>query len=255
MSHKSFARLRAISIAIFVIGTVSAVLAYSLQKQDGPQLRQRKGFTLKMKGTTSLVIPRQPGPREITNTTTIRYQKSDGTFKEVQTYYNANGAVVKKHIIFGIPGSGVFSINNPQGPLEFLSAMRPKDQTSFVRVDNGHSQPNFVRDDWVLGYPTYVLRFPDEDGGYDEIYCAPELDGEPLRRVSVSRGAVSIKEVVEIILGDPDDRAFGSLPKLLVSYDLFKSKIATMREAGNHEAAEGMQRQLDEEIAKQMKKQ
>jgi hypothetical protein len=253
MSHKSFARFRMISIAIFVIGAVSAGFAYSLHKRNGPQLRQRKGFTLRTKNTSIPIIPRQPGPREITHANAIRYQRSDGTFKQVRIYYNANNAVVKKAILFGIPGQGVFSLSNPQGPLQFLSSMRPKEQASYVRDDNGHSQPNFVRDDWVQGHQTYVLRFPEDDGGYFEMYGAPELDGEALRTVSVSPGGVSIEEVVQITLGDPDDRVFGPLPNLLVNYDLFRQKIAIAKEAGNHEVAEGMQRQLDEQIAKQMR--
>ena len=98
-----------------------------------------------------------------------------------------------------------------------------------------------------------MLRFPDDDGGYYEMYCAPELDGEPIRKVSASPGGVTIDEAVKITLGNPDDKAFGSLPNLLVSYDLFKSKIAVMEERGNHEAAEAMRRQLEEQIAKQIK--
>lgn len=198
------------------------------------------------------MISRQPFPGEITHSDAIRYQRSDGTFKVVQTYYYADGAVAKKSILFGIPGQGVFSLSNSKGPLEFLSAMRPKEQTSYVRVNDGHSQPNFVRDDWVQGHQTYVLRFPDNEGGYIETYYAPELDGEPLRSVSVSAGGISIEEFIQLRLGEPDDKVFGPLPKLLVNYDLFRSKIATMEEAGKHEAAEALQRELDQQIAKQM---
>jgi hypothetical protein len=253
MSHKSFVRFRAISIAVFVIGAVSAGFAYSLHKRSGPQFRQRKGFTLRSKSTGMLMTPRKPVPGEITHSDSIRYQRSDGTFKEVQKYYFANGEVAKKHILFGIPGQGVFSLKSPQGPLEFISAMGPKEQASLARVDNGHWQPAFVRDDWVRGYQTYVLRFPDDDGGYYEMYCAPELDGEPLLRVSAGPGGVSINEVVQITQGDPDDKVFGPLPNLLVSYDHYRSMIEIREEAGNHKAAEDMKRILDEQIAKQMK--
>ena len=251
MSHKSFARFRAISIAIFVIGAVSAGFAYSLHKRNGPQLRHRKGFTLKMESTWIPVIPRQPGPLERVSAKSIRYQRSDGTFKGVGVYYNASGIVVKKDIALGIPGQGVFSINNSHGPLNFLSSMPPKEKTSYVPITDGHNYPNFLRDDWVQGYQTYVLRFPDEEGGYVEMYCAPELDGQELRTVSVSPGGVSIDEVVQITLGDPDDRVFGPLPNVLVNYDLFKRKIAVMEEAGKHDSAVAMQRELDEQIAKQ----
>lgn len=252
MSHKSFARFRAISIAIFVVGVVSAGFAYSLHKRNGPQLRPRKGFTLRMKETTIPVTPRQPGPLEILSANTTRYQRSDGTFKQVRVYYDAKGAVVKKDILFGIPGQGVFSIKSPKGPLEFLSSMPPKEKTSYVPIDDGHNQPRFLRDDWVQGYQTYVLHFPDDDGsGYSDLYCAPELDGTPIRRVYVSIGGVGIEEAVEIKLGDPDDRVFGPLPNFMINYDLFRSKISTMEEAGKHDVAQAMQKELDDQIAKE----
>ncbi len=63
----------------------------------------------------------------------------------------------------------------------------------------------------------YILRFPDNEGGYIETYYAPELDGVPLRSVSVSPSGVSLSEVFQITLGDPDDKVFGPLPKLLVT--------------------------------------
>ncbi|HKY30312.1 MAG TPA: hypothetical protein VJM12_20440 [Pyrinomonadaceae bacterium] len=251
MSHKSFSRFRLISIAIFVAGVVSIGFAYSFRPGQGPAQRQRKGFTLRTKTTTAPTTPRETGPREGVSSQTIKYQKSDGTFKQVTTYYNADGAVVKKQIVLGIPGQGVFGINNPQGPLDFLSAMPPKEKSSYVTVDDGHRQPNFVRDDWVQGYKTYVLRFPDQDGGYLELYCAPEFDGQPIKEVNVSAGSTSITELVQITLGDPDDRAFGRLPKTLISYDLFKQKIAAMEAIGKNDAAKAMQRELDEQIAKQ----
>lgn len=253
MSQKVFAKFRATSIVIFVMGVVSAGFAYSLQQRNGPQLRERKGFTLRTKTTAIPTIPRQLGPLESIESNATRYQKSDGTFKQVRTYFNAKGEIVKKEILFGIPGQGVFKINNPKGPLEFLSSMRPKEQTSYVRVNDGHSHPNFLRDAWVQGYQTYVLRFPEEDGGYFEMYCAPELDGQQLRTVSASPGGVSIEQVVEITIGDPDERVFGPLPSLLISYDHYKNQIALTQEAGNHEAAEGMKRVLNEQVAKEMK--
>ena len=254
MSHKSFTRFRLIAIGIFIIGVVSAGFAYSLHRRNGPKLRQRKGFTLKTRDTNILFIPRlHPFPNEIASADTIRYQRSDGTFKQVRTYYHATGRVVKKEILFGIPGQGVFKIINSQGPLNFLSSMPPKEKTSYVPDSDGHWQPTFLKDDWVQGHQTYVLRFPDQDGGYLDMYCAPELDGYPIREVNVSPGGVSITEVVQITLGDPDDSVFGPLPNFLVDYDFFKQKIAVMEEAGKHETAQALQREMDEQIAKQMK--
>jgi hypothetical protein len=112
-----------------------------------------------------------------------------------------------------------------------------------------------LKDDWVQGYQTYVLRFLDQEGGYTDMYCALELDGEPIRTVTVSPNGIFLEEAVQIKLGDPDDRVFGPLPNLLVNYDHFKSKIAAMEEAGKHDSAEAMQRELDEQIAKEIKDQ
>ena len=139
MSNNSSARIKFVSIGLLILGAVSATLAYSLRPAKGVKLRPRKGFTLRTQDTTISIIPRQPGPQEITHANTIRYQKSDGTFKQVRTYFNADGAVVKKDILFGIPGQGVFKINNARGPLNFLSSMPPKEKTSYVRLDDGHS--------------------------------------------------------------------------------------------------------------------
>lgn len=102
----------------------------------------------------------------------------------------------------------------------------------------------------MKGYSTYVLRFPDQDGDYTDIYYSPDLNNQALRRVSVSSQAVAVEEVFQIELGNPDERAFAPLPKWLVNYDLFKQKIAHMEEAGNHTAAAAMRRELDEQIKK-----
>ena len=237
---------------MLVVGIVSAGFAYALHEPKATSLRHRKGFTLKTRETTTWPTDHQPTEAEIVSAETTRYQRSDGAFKQVRTYFNAKGLIVKKELLFGIPGQGVFAINNPKGPLIFLSSMPPREKTSFVNVTNGHNHQNFTRDDSVQGHPTYVLRFPSEDGGYVEMYCAPELDGQALRTVSVSPGGTSIEEVTQLIEGDHDNRIFGSLPNLPVNYDLFMRKIAISEEAGKHEVAVAMRRELDEQLARQM---
>jgi hypothetical protein len=213
-------------------------------------MQPTKGFTLRSRDVVTLSIPRQPGPKEIAYSEAVRYQKSDGTFREVRRYLNVNGKVLKKSILIGIPGQGVFSIDLPKGTLSFLSAMPSKDKASFVPVIDGHAHPNFLKDDWVKGYSTYVLRFQDEDGGYSDMYFSPDLNNQPLKRVNVSAQGVEVEEVFQIDLGDPDDRAFAPLPKWVVNYDLFKQKIAKMEEAGNHSAGAAMRQELDEQIKK-----
>ena len=250
MSEKVFVRFKIISVAIFILGLVSVALALTIQQTDTPKMQPAKGFTLRSRSVVTLTVPRQPGPKEIAYSEAVRYQKSDGTFREVRRYLNVDGKVLKKSILVGIPGQGVFSIDLPKGTLSFVSAMPSKDKTSVVRLTNGRDQPNFLKDDWVKGYSTYVLRFTDQEGGYSDIYFSPDLNNQPLRRVDVSPHAVAVEEVFEIQLGDPDERAFATLPKWVVNYDLFKFKIAEMEKAGNHSAAAAMRRELDEQIKK-----
>jgi len=251
MSERSFTRLKLISITVFILGLVSAALALSLHQTNGKKLRQRKGFTLVTKQISILNSNTKNGLPVVSQSTTIRYQKSDGTWKQVRTYSDANGKVVKKDIGVGIPGQGVFKLNKGQATLEFLSSMPPKEVASYVPITDGHMDPSFLKDDWVQGYQAYAVRFLDPDGGYVDLYFAPELDNELVRKVSVSPSGAAVEELLEVKPGNPDERAFGSLPKWLVNYDLFKQEIATMEERGNHETAEAMRRQLSEQIARQ----
>jgi hypothetical protein len=251
MSERSFTRLKLISITVFILGLVSAALALSLHQTNGKKLRHRKGFTLITKQTSILNSGTKDGLPLVTQTTTVRYQKSDGTWRQVRTYRDADGKVVKKDIGVGIPGQGVFKLNKGRGTLEFLSSMPTNEASSYIPIKDWHADPNFLKDDWVQGYQTHVLRFLDPDGGYIDFYFASELDDQAVRHVSVSPNGVAIEELFEIKPGDPDERAFGSLPKWLVNYDLFKEEIATMEERGNHETAEAMRRELAEHIARQ----
>lgn len=251
MSERSFAHLKLISIAVFILGLVSAALALSLHQTNGKKLRQRKGFTLVTKQISILNSGTRDGLPMVTQTTTIRYQNSDGTWKQVRTYSDANGKVIKKDIGVGIPGQGVFKLNKGQGTLEFLSSMPPKEASSYVPIKDWPADPNFLKDDWVQGYQAYAVRFLDPNGGYVDLYFAPELDNELVRKVSVSPYGVAVEELLEVKPGNPAERAFGSLPKWLVNYDLFKQEIATMDERGNHETAEAMRRELAERIARQ----
>lgn len=245
MSNRTFSRFRLISITLFVLGLVSATVAFSLDRRKTSK-RHARGFTLI---TKEVVAINGADPAKMGYVITVRYRRSDGTWRQVRTYRDANGKVLNRDIGFGLPGSGVFRIDSRNRTLDFLSAMPPKEETSYVSIFDGHSDPDFVRDDTVQGYLTYVLRFSDQDGGFTEIYYAPELDNLPIKRVTISPGGVDIMEAVSIVPGEPNDRAF-VFPGGIVNFDHFKEKIRTMEESGNHEAAQALQRQLDEQLAK-----
>ena len=237
--------MRVLSIALFVTGVVSAVIAYALP-QKGPQTRPAKGFTIVTKETIKLNDPReQANPLQSDYVTTVRRQKSDGTWKEVRTAYKNDGKVIREHIGFGIPGDGVFQ-DTGKGELEFLSAMPGTEITSRVPIVDGHSDLRFVREEVVQGYNCYVLRYEvDKDGLYEEEYYAPELDNYAIRSVKVAPYGVSTTEMVQLTLGNPADDVFTSIPKKPVKYDAFKNKMKALEDDGKHEAADAMRRDLE----------
>src|SRR6185436_6836023 len=128
MSQRTLARFKFVSIVIFVIGLVSATVAFSIQKGNGKKQRHRIGFTIVTKQSTVPFVPMQNSDWY---TISVRYQKSDGTWRQVRTPRNAEGKVLKRDITVGVPGQGVFKVNKDQGALDFLSSMPAKEVTSY----------------------------------------------------------------------------------------------------------------------------
>lgn len=251
MSNRFSARIKLASIALLIAGMVSAALAYSLRQANAVKRRPAQGFTLVTKETAILTPGPELGRVKAGHIITTRYQRSDGTWKRVRTYYDPDGKVFKEDIGFGIPGEGVFQVDQSRATLNFISSMPSEEESSYVPIRNGHDDSNFLRDDVVQGYQTYVLRFPDQEGGYTDLYCAIALDGHPIRKVTVQTNGVAIEEPVQINLGDPDDKVFENFPKWFVRYERFEERIQMMEDMGKPEAASAMRQELKRRLAKQ----
>ena len=128
--------------------------------------------------------------------------------------------------------------------------MPPKEQTSYVQITDGRDHPNFLKEEVVQGYATYVLRFLDEDGGYVDLYRAPELNNRTIKMVKVSNSGVAVEEPVQIILSDPDEKIFEHLPNWHVRYGRFEEKIKAIEEGGQPETAKAMRQQMERQIDK-----
>lgn len=50
-------------------------------------------------------------------------------------------------------------VSRTNGELNFLSAMPPKEEASYVVVTDGKDHPNYQKDDVVQGHRTYVLHY------------------------------------------------------------------------------------------------
>ena len=239
MSLFNFNRLRALSIIVFIVGTVTAGLGYSLNWSM--QSTSGLGFTITSKET----FTPSDGGTPLLGITKVRYQKSDGTWKEVRTYHNPDGTVKEINTAFAQIGRGVFQVDEKNRTLTFISFKRVKqlDSTTY----DPRKDPRFIREDSVFGYQTQVLRFPEDDGsGYTEIHLAPALQNFPIKQVHVSSKGTAVEEPVKIEVGNPPESVFKSLPDWPVKYDDFKDKIQATEDAGNHEMAEQMRHELQQ---------
>ena len=247
MFNRLFIRFKFIAIALFIVGLVSAAVGYAMKQPNGVKLKPAKGFTLVTRETA---INSQPGPSAESYVIVTRHEKSNGTWKQVRTFHQSDGKPAREDITFGIPGKGVFQVDQARGTLNFISSMPPKEQTSYFQITDGRDHPNFLKEEVVQGYATYVLRFLDEDGGYVDLYRAPELNNRTIKMVKVSNSGVAVEEPVQIILSDPDEKIFEHLPNWHVRYGRFEEKIKAIEEGGQPETAKAMRQQMERQIDK-----
>jgi hypothetical protein len=231
LSHK----LRFASIGVLGLGVVAVILAY----QSGATSQEgRQGFTLYSTMTTIMQdgVPRVTGNR-------IRYQRADGSFKQVTNYTAADGTTTKSDILYGLPNRGVFLVNERDKKVEFLSSLSEK-SIALSEEDLHSSHRNIIREDNLMGYRVLVARVGD-DSDYTELYHAPSLMGFQIKTVSVSPTATLKIEPTKIVIGNPPPSEIANVPRYPMTYDLFEDKIRTVEErGGSPEAAQRMRETL-----------
>lgn len=242
MNHRFQKRLRKLSIAVFLLGVVTASVAFAVNQAKKP--KRPVGFTLITKQTFSpsskdMVLP------EVSYFMSVRFQKSDGTWKNVRTGHTADGVVIMEDTAMGRPGRGVFRLDPIAGELTFLSSMEAWKE---FPVYDWTKDPLFLKEDTVLGYKTYVVRRHDEDDSstYIDSYYAPDLNNYPIKEVQVSPMGTATEVAEKIVIGNPSEQQLDSLPDWPIKYELFEQKIQAMEEAGKHELAEEMQQELQQ---------
>lgn len=239
MSYILSNRFKTLSISIFLLGAVTAGYAYSMKLAQ--QRRAAVAFTMTSKQTATLVDGTAAG-----GITEVRYQRSDGSWKLVRTYFGPDGKMLKEDIGFGQTGRGVFHVGKENKALQFLSQMeaQPINKVAYDR----HKDEKFVREDIVLGYKTEVLRFTQDDGsGYTDEYFAPALQGLPIKSVTVNSRGTSVNEPTQIKLGEPPESEFTSLSDWPVKYDFYQDKIRTAEGRGEHETVKQMREVLQQQ--------
>jgi hypothetical protein len=242
MSGATSKRLRTFSATILLVGLVTAAVAFTLNQVR--KTRQVLAFTIVSKRTFT---PGDGGePRQ--ELTMTRYQKSDGTWKQVVTYLNPDGTVAKNSMAFGQPGRGVFQVDEAKKEMSFVSPMEKP--IAELPLSDLRGDPGFVKKSSVLGYETSVLRSTEEDGSgdYEEVYYAPAFHNLSLKTVSFSKRGISTLEAVKIEIGEPAAQEFSSLPDWDVKYDRFQEKIKVLEDRGRQETAEQMRQELQKRL-------
>jgi hypothetical protein len=223
---------------MFVLGMASVTWAYFVSQPVAQ--KAATGFTLTSKMSFT---PSGSNASQITGSR-VRYQKSDGSFKQITTYLKPDGALAKTVTLLGMLGRGVFEFTEGANSTEFLSPMRlemPLKSEAEIRETHHH---NKLRDEVVQGYKTLVVRLAGETpNSFTELYHAFALQDFPIKTVSVTDAGVLTIEPTKIEFGEPSDNDL-AFPNLPVSYERFEQKIQALEESGRHDTAETMRRQL-----------
>lgn len=233
--------LRLVSAGVFLSGIVAFVLSISLshpKRLNPPESIRPRGFTI----TSRQVVTQVSDGTSVLHAERIRYQKSDGTFKIVSTFLEANGKVTKQGVTYGLPGRGIFQVDTENNRLNFLSPMaerRPSVTESGLRGD-----PRFVREDNVLGYRTLVLKH-DKNGALEsvEIHYAVDLQGLPIKHTFVSTKTIEVLEPTMISLNEPEDSVFATMPDLPVNYEFYERDKQLMERAAQSGTVEQITRE------------
>lgn len=231
-------KLRIAALSVFTAGVVTFSLAlYSKAKPK----QSVQGFTLYSTMTTT---PKDGQP--VKTGTRVRYQRSDGTFKQVTTYYNPDGAVRKTDVLFGEPNHGVFAVDEKAKTTEFISGLKPS-SIIISEDDLLKNHHNIVREDSILGYRVMVARLNDDgNGSYLELYHAPALMGFQIKTVDVNTaGYKLVIEPTKIVLGDPSNADLSASSNYPIAYNIYEQKIKALEERGENESATEMKHILE----------
>jgi len=145
----------------------------------------RTGFTMISK---QVFIPNDSTEKRL-GAIQVRFQNAAGSWRQVHTFLNPNGTVLKAM------DNGGYVENTRSDEM--------------LRRD-----PHFAREEYVMGYKTFVLRWPKKDQTeYSETFLSPELQNMAIKHVVVSRAGIEVIEPIRIEIGDPEIRLWSESAK------------------------------------------
>lgn len=166
-----------------------------------------------------------------------RFQRSDGIYKLVQTFYPADGGKERVQTYFGFIGLGVFCLDEAGRRLIFTG---PQIEESIADIEQFlRAHPQFAREESVAGIRTIVWRQPGEDGPEDffEEYRAPSLGGLVIKTVKVSGPEREVFEPTEIQMGEPPASLFSELLSCWSDYSFYERRVQEAQKHNEPDAA------------------
>jgi hypothetical protein len=175
----------------FLVGILICLGAIAVFAAAKAELKPRKklAYTINFKATDYY----EDG-RTVESYSESRYVSSKGKWRSLRVFPDGHQMEQVAEI-----GRGVFTLDHQAKKMFFLSPYSPDviDPLSYRK------SPDFIREEYVAGYLTYVLRQNNGDTSID-FYRAPEFNGEILK-ITIRRPEIPTKiiEPVSIALGEP----------------------------------------------------
>lgn len=173
-------------IGLLICGTAIAVFAAA-----SAELKPRKKFayTINFKATDYY----EDG-RAVQSYNEFRYVSSKGKWRSLRVFPEGHQMEQVAEM-----GRGVFVVDHRAKKMFFLSPFSP----DVIDPLSHRKSPGFVREEYVAGYLTYVIRQNNGEASID-FYRAPEFNGEILK-ITVRRPGMPTRiiEPVSIALGEP----------------------------------------------------
>jgi TonB family protein len=173
-------------LTALVVSTTST-LVFEARAQTINQTSDLSGFTVVFSHTVTSTDSQAKRLHGIH----VRYQRSDCMAKEVRTYFKEDGTP------------------SPPQIQQYLK----RDHRS-LSAEALRKNPSFDREEEVLGFQTFVLRYSHGSSSdeYIETFLAPELQGIEIKQVVVTKGMIEVIEPVSILLGEPDEKTLAIAP-------------------------------------------
>lgn len=231
---------RYLAIVILILGVVSTSIGLEVRRHRQHSYRESTTppFTMVSRQT---FLTRSPADKGLLNAMKVRFQRSDGNWKEVTTYYKQDGAVLTISKEFGITSRGVFEVHDNTRTLLFLSPKRHS--VHAMDEEEFRQSAEFRREDTVLGFNVLVQHMANADAE-SELAFAPALGGALLKVIDAGSAGFTVIEPLKIDLGEPSESEFADIPDYPFDYRFYEGQIKSEESRGHREVASRMREVL-----------